>query len=429
MSPSDKDAAFRRFYREHVAFVVRASRLFGVASPQTEDLAQEVFIAAHRRLDFTSAAGARGWLFRTIHNLARRTRRSEYRLLRRRLAWADVVDARGLDRNFETWDARGTVQALLDNLSEDQRATVIGIELLGMTAAELSESFDVNVNTVYSRLRLARKRLAELSRATPADARMLMARAGDDENPSSRMSSAIWVGVTGRLGLASKLGVTAGTSALAKFAVVTLALVARPFAGDGQRPNADIGGRTAVTFAEPAAPARGEGGDGAQPRPAARPHVATAVRMPSAPTPATARPGTGPAGTHRTNTAATDRSKPTARPLPERSARESQEVVTHADADAPVAGALALRPRTDAHPVQRRRAVRGPAPSMDRVQLAPRPIGPVVPSPSWRDTLPLPARLGVAATAGLQTRPEPANAPRPPRQPGLMIGVPVTLGP
>jgi RNA polymerase sigma-70 factor (ECF subfamily) len=45
---------------------------------------------------------------------------------------------------------------LLDQLDEDKREAFVLAELEGLTAPEIAQSLDLNVNTVYARIRAAR---------------------------------------------------------------------------------------------------------------------------------------------------------------------------------------------------------------------------------------------------------------------------------
>ena len=217
------EETFRQFYREHVGFVASAASLLGLARAQLEDVTQEVFIVAHRKLDPLDAPGTRAWLFATTRNLVRRAQRSEARHARRRAALSQAVRARGGDETcVEAWDARRTVCELLERLGEAQRTTFVGVELLGMSAAELGRALEVSANTVASRLRLARARLGVLARQDG-----LVEQARRESEPSSRMSSAIWVGLSTRLPSSSVAGVSAG-SALKFAAAVTFAAALRP---------------------------------------------------------------------------------------------------------------------------------------------------------------------------------------------------------
>jgi RNA polymerase sigma-70 factor (ECF subfamily) len=70
-----------------------------------------------------------------------------------------VVDARG-EGPMETAARREAAKVLhqvLDELDEDKRAAFILSELEQMTAPEISAALGVNLNTVYSRVRAARR--------------------------------------------------------------------------------------------------------------------------------------------------------------------------------------------------------------------------------------------------------------------------------
>ena len=58
----------------------------------------------------------------------------------------------------ERRQAADLVQAFLDGLGEELREVFVLMEIEGMTAPEVAHAVDVGVNTVYSRLRLARER-------------------------------------------------------------------------------------------------------------------------------------------------------------------------------------------------------------------------------------------------------------------------------
>ncbi|MEM6994867.1 MAG: sigma-70 family RNA polymerase sigma factor [Myxococcota bacterium] len=230
----DDDTTFRDFYREHLSFVVRSARLLGVRDPQLEDLVQEVFIAAHRRFEVREAAATKAWLFCTTRNLAMRTRRADFRFARRRAALREANVIRGSDRSFETWDARRALGRFLDALGEDQRAVFVGVELMGMSAVELGRALDVKVNTIYSRLRLARARLDGFARDEQLHRGDLLERARAAGRPNSRLSSVVWVGISTRIGLSAGTAGTLGTVAMAPvvakpaFAAVMLALLLSP---------------------------------------------------------------------------------------------------------------------------------------------------------------------------------------------------------
>ena len=62
---------------------------------------------------------------------------------------------------LERTRAAALVEAFLAGLTPDQRLVFELFEIEGMRAAEIAEAIDLNINTVYTRLRAARLRFAE----------------------------------------------------------------------------------------------------------------------------------------------------------------------------------------------------------------------------------------------------------------------------
>ena len=57
----------------------------------------------------------------------------------------------------------------MDELDHDKRVAFVLVELEGMTAVEVAAAAGVNVNTIYTRLRAARKQLREAAAAYMAE--------------------------------------------------------------------------------------------------------------------------------------------------------------------------------------------------------------------------------------------------------------------
>jgi RNA polymerase sigma-70 factor (ECF subfamily) len=158
--PRASDERLAALYREQFNFVWRSLRRLGVPEAALEDLAQDVFMVAARRLDdFENRSSMRTWLFGIAMRVVRTRRRSEWRhtrkldeLARHRPASGDPLAQR---------DAQRTLLALLDELDDDKRAVYVLAELEGLTAVEIAEGLEANVNTVYTRLRAARLQLRE----------------------------------------------------------------------------------------------------------------------------------------------------------------------------------------------------------------------------------------------------------------------------
>jgi len=146
-------------YEQEFDFVWRNLRRLGVPAPHIEDACQDVFLVVHRRLgDFAGRSSVRTWLFGIALRVA-----SDYRRKLRRGAFDSLEEGavRGSDPGpFELASQRQASELLerfLDLLSEATRPVFILAELEQMTAPEIAQALSLNLNTVYSRLRLARQ--------------------------------------------------------------------------------------------------------------------------------------------------------------------------------------------------------------------------------------------------------------------------------
>lgn len=148
-----------RFYDEHFDFVWRALRRLGVPVASLDDAAQEVFVIAFRRQgEFEGHSSVKTWLFGIAWNRARELAR-----LARRRPEEPLDDATPLaaepdqERAAMQTEALRFVYRVLDELTPERRAVLVMAEVEEMTAPEMAEVLSVPLNTVYSRVRLARR--------------------------------------------------------------------------------------------------------------------------------------------------------------------------------------------------------------------------------------------------------------------------------
>jgi RNA polymerase sigma-70 factor, ECF subfamily len=157
-------AAFRTMYEQHVDFVWRNLRRLGVSEAEVDDKAQEVFVIAHRRFDDFEERGhgPRAWLFQIVLRVASDARRH------RRRHPVDPDGGAAQDREsvepeqiaaFDRREALGRLDRALRTIEVGRRAVLVLHEIEEMTAPEISETLGVPLNTVYSRLRVARAEL------------------------------------------------------------------------------------------------------------------------------------------------------------------------------------------------------------------------------------------------------------------------------
>lgn len=155
---------FRRLFDEHHAFVWRSLLHFGVSSAWVDDAVQEAFVVVHRRLpSYDGVVPMRAWLWGIARNVARNQSRSLGREQRRRDAWS-AEQAIGPDAALDRARELRFVHDILLSLDEPLRDALVLSDVEGMTAPEIAAALEVNVNTIYSRLRIARQRFAEIAR-------------------------------------------------------------------------------------------------------------------------------------------------------------------------------------------------------------------------------------------------------------------------
>jgi RNA polymerase sigma-70 factor (ECF subfamily) len=157
------EALFTQLYEEYFDFIWRSVRMLGVPSDAADDAAQDVFLVAHRRLaDFEGRSRPRTWLFAIalrVVNDFRRSRRRKMRLLERVM----TMDREPANSPFDAAvgaEHRGALLWALEALPDDQRAVFVLADVEEMSAPEIASALEVNLNTVYSRLRTARKTMA-----------------------------------------------------------------------------------------------------------------------------------------------------------------------------------------------------------------------------------------------------------------------------
>ncbi|WP_434427357.1 RNA polymerase sigma factor [Nannocystis pusilla] len=234
-APDDsRRARFHAIYRREFGFVWAAARRFGVPPAHLDDAVQDVFVTAYRRLDALHyEVSPRAWLFAVTRRVAWRYRRGATRLAQRLTALAENWPWNH-DAPHSRRDTAQQLEQALGRLSGELRAVWEMSELLGMSGPEMAAELALSVNTVYSRLRLARAQLqAHLGEAELA-ACAERSRREDAPPPGQAQRSWVLLGpVLGKGGAIGVLGaVTASRAAVAATLIVaggaTVHAVARP---------------------------------------------------------------------------------------------------------------------------------------------------------------------------------------------------------
>jgi RNA polymerase sigma-70 factor (ECF subfamily) len=160
--------AFEALVRRHQARIVSFVRTLTRNAADAEDVAQEVFVRAHRALGrFRGESHFRSWLYAIASNT---TRSHHAARARRQQVWEDsgARDARGFDPvdpapDIETTlGRREAIERALAALPEDWRMAVSLRDVHGLEYKEIADVMGIPMGTVESRIFRARQRLRHL---------------------------------------------------------------------------------------------------------------------------------------------------------------------------------------------------------------------------------------------------------------------------
>jgi RNA polymerase sigma-70 factor (ECF subfamily) len=160
-SGSYEPTNFADAFTHNYALVHRMLRTCGVESALLDDAAQDVFIVVHRRWgDYDGSRAFRSWLLGIVRKVASSYRRTGRRL-RARIERLVPPSQPELERRIEHREQLARVEAFVESLGSRHREVFVLAELESLTAPEIAEILGLKLNTVYSRIRVARERFAD----------------------------------------------------------------------------------------------------------------------------------------------------------------------------------------------------------------------------------------------------------------------------
>jgi RNA polymerase sigma-70 factor (ECF subfamily) len=129
-----------------------------------QDAAQDTFLKAYRGIkDFKPDAALYTWIYRIAVNTCldykRRTRR---RPLNESLPEDRPSEAPSPDKEFESRQTGEALQSALQRLPGKLRAAIVMREIEGLSYEEISETLQISVGTVKSRISRARRELRQI---------------------------------------------------------------------------------------------------------------------------------------------------------------------------------------------------------------------------------------------------------------------------
>ncbi|HET9932855.1 MAG TPA: RNA polymerase sigma factor [Polyangiaceae bacterium] len=171
MSSPGNSPNLRQLFDEHAKYIWRALRHLGVPDADVEDVCQEVWVTAHRKLpEFEGRSSVRTWLYGICMRVASDYRRRAY--VRRERPTAEPApegEPLATSEFGSRVEARRALKALLELLDEEKRAVLVLYELEGFTMKEVAEILDTPLQTAYSRLYAAREVLSAAVRGEGAE--------------------------------------------------------------------------------------------------------------------------------------------------------------------------------------------------------------------------------------------------------------------
>lgn len=160
--------AIERLYADNAAAVLGWVIRLGGPRLDAEDVAQEVFIVAMRRIgSFRGDSALSTWLFAVTRRVVANARRKA--ALRQFIGLSDIAEPpapqEGADLRLERLRRRRAIQHALERLRRPQREVIVLMDLEERTAPEVSQMLGIPAGTVYSRLHHARRAFAKALRA------------------------------------------------------------------------------------------------------------------------------------------------------------------------------------------------------------------------------------------------------------------------
>jgi RNA polymerase sigma-70 factor, ECF subfamily len=144
-----------------------AGRL-GVEATELDDVVQEIFVTVHERLYTLKRPEAlRSWIYGIVRRVVcahRRAKRTALQLQETESIDPEMVilELTTPHQLTERSEQVRLLWSLLEKLDPPKREIFVLTELEEMTAPEIAAAIDAPLNTVYSRLRAARRELEEL---------------------------------------------------------------------------------------------------------------------------------------------------------------------------------------------------------------------------------------------------------------------------
>lgn len=159
----EPQVTFEQAYEAHFDYLWRAASHLGIPHADIEDVLHDVFLVVLKRLStFEGRSSLRTWLYGILLREVQDRRRSGRRQMQHQASLEQNADAVP-DLRMETpadhaakTEAIALLSQLLSTLDSDRRDVLVMVDIEQMTVPDVANLLGEKINTVYTRLRLAR---------------------------------------------------------------------------------------------------------------------------------------------------------------------------------------------------------------------------------------------------------------------------------
>ena len=154
--------AFRALYEAELPYVSRTLKRLGVAGADVEDLIHDVFVVVYRRWEeYDPCRPLKPWLFGIAFRMASNYRSRAHRRSEVSTATIDTIDPASDPTEADPFAERQSlVLRALATIEVTSRAVCVLHDIENQTAPSIALALEIPLNTVYSRLRNGRKKIA-----------------------------------------------------------------------------------------------------------------------------------------------------------------------------------------------------------------------------------------------------------------------------
>jgi RNA polymerase sigma-70 factor (ECF subfamily) len=183
-----REKDFEQIFRAHSDYVWRTLRTLGVHPSHLDDALQETFLVVHQRLaEFRGDAELKTWIYAVTYRVAQNFRRKVHNhFSHAELPVTTPCSGPSPEGSAALEQAAHFVVAFCETLPVERRDVFVLCMLEERSAPEAASLLGVPLNTVYSRLRLARLEFRSALEARHTFVRFAAATGTGTRNPTEQ---------------------------------------------------------------------------------------------------------------------------------------------------------------------------------------------------------------------------------------------------